>query len=565
MKIKKNYFIILIVLIIIELIILFSVSNKNEPIEPIEPINPPVNPVNEKNTFIFTLKGETIVNLEINSTYIEEGFIATYNDLDISNLVNITSDVKTDKVGTYTITYKISYNNEVKTLTRTVIVIDNNLDININIPVKHYTNESIKLEISIEGSEFTYLVLPNNVVKKQNNITYTIYNNGTYIFKAYNKKGQVFEKEVTISNIDKITPTGTCTATLENNNTLITVKASDNVGIDKYTYYDNGKELKNYSLDNYTHNKKTSKNITVKLTDFASNTANLFCNIIDNSYEEPILPKSNENIVFQDETNTLKVYISKFSTYYLTRVWVKNAHTQLNKFDSPEYGTNLYRPSSLLAKAIEQKKLQNKLLLGFNASGFYLKDEFDAGSVTANPAYNKTSVGTLVITDGKVIRNFYNTGDITTWFISGVDKNNKLVVFEDKKMKQTSVNEKNAWSKNVINSGIRNTYTFSAPVILNGKPTDYTSSNSRMPGSNSSNKGLQLICQINDNNFVLFTSTSSTRNTAINKFLDLGCQTAVNLDGGGSVALLYKDKNSSDIKTVTGNNRSLPEVAYFSE
>ena len=69
----------------------------------------------------------------------------------------------------------------------------------------------------------------------------------------------------------------------------------------------------------------------------------------------------------------------------------------------------------------------------------------------------------------------------------------------------------------------------------------------------------------NDNNFVLFTTKSSTRNIAISKFLDLGCINAVNLDGGGSVALLFKAKDSNTINVVTGNGRSLPEVGYFVE
>ena len=46
--------------------------------------------------------------------------------------------------------------------------------------------------------------------------------------------------------------------------------------------------------------------------------------------------------------------------------------------------------------------------------------------------------------------------------------------------------------------------------------------------------------------------------------LNLKCQTGTNLDGGGSIALLYKDKNSS-IQTIIGNGRSLTEVGYFSE
>ena len=280
---------------------------------------------------------------------------------------------------------------------------------------------------------------------------------------------------------------------------------------------------------------------------------------------EPILPNSDETIIKQEETDTLKVYITQKGKYYLTRIWAINPYEQLNKRDASPYGSVLERPGNLLKKEITDKGMNNKLVLGFNASGFYLKDTYDPNSVKYYSGYNKTSVGTIVITDGKVVRNQWEKGDLLTWFIAGVNPDNQMVVFVDKKMKETNKTEKKAWSESVINSGIRNTYTFAAPVILDGQKTNYNNHNSRMPGDNEGKKGLQMLCQINNNNFVLFTSSNESRNTGINIFYDLGCQTAVNLDGGGSVALLFKSSNSSSIETIVGNGRSLPEVGYFSE
>ena len=89
-----------------------------------------------------------------------------------------------------------------------------------------------------------------------------------------------------------------------------------------------------------------------------------------------------------------------------------------------------------------------------------------------------------------------------------------------------------------------------------------------MPYNNNTNIGLQIMCQINENNFVLFSTkkgVGSTRNTAISVLKKIGCQTVMNLDGGGSVALLYKEPNSNEIKTVIGNERKLTEVGYFTE
>ena len=51
----------------------------------------------------------------------------------------------------------------------------------------------------------------------------------------------------------------------------------------------------------------------------------------------------------------------------------------------------------------------------------------------------------------------------------------------------------------------------------------------------------------------------------IDIMLSLGCHTGTNFDGGGSIALLYKDKNSQSIETIVGNKRALTEVGYFTE
>ena len=66
-------------------------------------------------------------------------------------------------------------------------------------------------------------------------------------------------------------------------------------------------------------------------------------------------------------------------------------------------------------------------------------------------------------------------------------------------------------------------------------------------------------------NFVLITGTSLNRQNLIDIMLSLKCQTGTNLDGGGSIALLYKQAGSNEIKKVIGDSRSLTEVGYFSD
>ena len=262
-------------------------------------------------------------------------------------------------------------------------------------------------------------------------------------------------------------------------------------------------------------------------------------------------------VVKQEETATLKVTISKINTYYVTQIWVSDPYQQLNKYDSPQYGQSLYRPGQLLQEAINRDSLGDKLIVGFNASGFYLRDTYDAASVNYYAPYDKTSVGTLVITNGNVVRNVYDKA-YKTWYIAAVDKSGTLQIYKDEKT--NDVNSKKAWSESIIGN-VRNTFTFASPLVMNGAASSDTTS---MPSPGSS-LNRQAICQIDTHNFMLITGSSLNRQNMIDLMLKAGCKTGTNFDGGGSIALLYKSKNSNTIETMTGNGRSLTEVGYFSE
>ena len=439
---------------------------------------------------------------------------------------------------------------------------------NLTITYKLITNNPVNIDLTayyeVEGKYFDKIILPDGSSSKLNKGTFTVSENGTYKLVAYNSSNKIFEQEFTVNNIDKEVPVGICEATLTNIDTKIVVNATDNNIITKYEYIDDEKVMGVSLTNEYVNNNKTSTNIIVKVFDEAGNSNELKCNIINNAYFEPILPDTNENVLYKGETETLKFYIINKSGYYLTRIWALDPYTQLNKAASPEYGVKMYSPRNLLEKTVISDNLQDKMVIGFNTSGFYLKDTYDASSVTAYPAYDKTSVGTIVINNGQVIRNVYNHA-IKQWYLTGITKDNKMVIFEDNKAKTAEeISDKQKWSQTVLDSGIRNTFNFAGPVILNGQRlTNFSPS---MPYSdNNSEIGLQLICQINDNNFALFTASKAKRNTAINVFESIGCQTATNFDGGGSIALLYKERNSTTFQGVIGGSRQMPEVGYFTE
>ena len=509
----------------------------------------------KKDEYKIILSGSKYMTIYQDEEYIEPGYVAYLNNEIITDKVVVTNEIK-NIPGLYRVLYQVGNIYEYRFI-EIKENINSNLEINFNISDTNITNKDVLIDINVTGETFYSLTLPDNNVIYSNTTSFNVSKNGVYKFEARNNKNEVFVKEISIDNIDKEIPLGTCEATLMINSTNIIVK-TDESNL-KFYYYDSNNLLTTLDSNNYLVNNKTTDNIKVILEDQATNQNEIKCKIIDKRYYEQVKPTSSDKIVYHGESDGFKTYIVNRGSYYMTYIWVKDAYSQLNKFDSPEYGSNLYQPKVLLEKANTKYNLNNKIIVGFNASGFYLRDTFDAASVNAYGKYDRTSVGTLVITDGKVVRNAYNYA-VKTWYTVGVNKNNKLLVFEDKKSNNAS--EKKTWSESVINSGIRNTFTFAAPLIENGIKTNITTS---MPGGFTDKKGLQIICQINDNNFLLFTSQNESRNTAINEFLKLGCKTAMNLDGGGSVALFYKDKNSNNITRVIGGGRALPEVGYFTE
>ena len=510
--------------------------------------------------YSITLKGDNPTYLMLGDDYIEPGFVAyDENGLEVTEKVKVTNKININQEGLYDVKYKIGG----QEIIRKVEVLNAELKIILTKDTDELTKDDVTITVKIIGKSFSGVLLPDDTKASEKDFIYRVSSNGTYVFKAYNEEGEEFSETVIVSNIDKDPPKGTCKATIDSDKTEIIVNVSDTSGIKEYCYLENGKEIYKGSNSSYIHNSKMSRKISVDVTDKIGNKNNIICEIEDNTVYEPLLPNSSDNVVYKGETDTLKFYVISRGSYYLTRIWVEDPYNQLNKYDSPEYGKNLYRPISLIENAIAQNNsLSNKLILAFNASGFYLKDTYDAASVNRYSGYDKTSVGTIVITDGKLVRNVYDKA-YKTWYTMGINPDNKMVIFEDAKASTADeINNKKKWADDVINSGIRNTYTFAAPLIQNGVRTNITTS---MPGGFDDRIGLQLICQINDNNFALFTSSSEKRNTGINAFLGIGCQTATNLDGGGSIALLYKDKNSTSINTVIGGARQLPEVAYFSE
>ena len=523
------------------------------------------------------INGDPVIYVLKGTEYKELGVSVKSSDgSKLEHEVEIENNIDTSKEGDYYINYKVTFGDVEQELIRKVVVYS--MDYIIAVNTTQVTSDKVIITFKTDSDYYAYSYY-NDKKTSLKEYEVQVYSNMVMTYKIYDIFGNEKIEKIDIKNIDKVPLSGTCNATVYDTKTVFSV--TSNKTINYIEYYGAGIRIASDKNVNYTYNGKLSpkSSISVKIIDVSNKTVSVNCKVTDKTTsgstttpspspstspqasKPPTNTGSGGSTVFSSSSDTMKVTITKNGTYYLTRVWMSNPHQQLNKFDSPEYGSKLYRPSALLSKAVSANGLTGKTLVGFNASGFYLKDTYDAASVNKYPAFNKTSVGTIVITNGRVVRNAYQKA-YKTWFIAGVDRSNTLRIFTDKAGTSSSeLATKKTWADSVVNSGIRNTFTFAGPLVLNGKATD---SNTSFPSS-SSKLNRQAICQIDANNFVLITGTSLNRQDLINIMLNLKCQTGTNLDGGGSIALIYKQKNSNEIKKIIGDSRSLTEVGYFSD
>ena len=165
---KKNLFIIggiILGIIIIILIILLINNNKNN------------------NKYTFELVGPSEVNISLNDSYVDIGYIARdKDDNNIANLVSVDGNVDTTKVGTYKVVFVLTLNKKEVTLERKVNVVKTDrlltlmLNGSKNVTVRSnnvYEEEGYSAVDSVEG-DLNYLVQTVKYVDYSTPGTYTI-------------------------------------------------------------------------------------------------------------------------------------------------------------------------------------------------------------------------------------------------------------------------------------------------------------------------------------------------------------------------------------------------------
>ena len=235
-----------------------------------------------------SLKGNETINLTVGQKYEDPGYTAVdLIDGDITYLVKTISTLDTNKPGTYQITYMVTNSTgATESKIRTIIVspkkvesetnnkpIITKSEINLTASTTDYTNKDITIKISITDSQFKHLLLPNGTKTTNKNFDYKVSANGTYKFISVSTSGNKTEKTITINNIDKEAPSGTCSGSYQNGKSKIKVNATDNIGISKYVINDIA-----YVFEDITINKELKK-VDITIHDKVGNTKTISCEL----------------------------------------------------------------------------------------------------------------------------------------------------------------------------------------------------------------------------------------------------------------------------------------------
>ena len=229
-----------------------------------------------------TLLGNEEVYIAVFGTYREDGFLALDSkDGNITKNVVVTHNIDNTKPGKYYIKYSVTNSKgEVIERTRTVNVLL--VDFDLTPSTNSYTNGTVDININVKDSDMEYLILPDGKTIKDSNYTYKVSDNGEYKFVLYNKYGIVKEKSIKISNINRTNPSVSCRAKFTNGKTVVTIDATDDIGI------------KNYVVNNNTYNSNIVsinglvKNNEVVAYDNAGNSSKTTCEVTTSVYIESI-------------------------------------------------------------------------------------------------------------------------------------------------------------------------------------------------------------------------------------------------------------------------------------
>ncbi len=244
-------------------------------------------------------------------------------------------------------------------------------------------------------------------------------------------------------------------------------------------------------------------------------------------------------------SDTLRVTIEKKSGYFLTKMWIKDPSSQIRKIVTSGWGSYFETLATMTNREIVSKNLINNIVIAINGSGWHTPD------VDYKEGHTYTSYGTFVMSHGKVIKNANTDNAYPSHGYYVINGNGNLQVFNDIKSNRLNL------YKDIINARPKDTFAFRLGAIVD---------NHQVTVSDGSSAVRQMFCQIDKNNFVILTTSSSISiyNGAV-ILKNLGCRIGVNLDGGSSTGLAFKQAGANTVSSITGGGRKIADVLYITE
>ena len=232
---------------------------------------------------LILLNGDEKMILKINDVYEEPGFVA-YDTVDgnLTSKVAVTStQIDNTKEGKYSINYKVT-NSRGKEYAakREIVFVEKAADLKIELYTLEkgaVTNES-EIEIKVSGDGIKKIIMPDGTNTYYTIATYKVTKNGTYEFIVEDEYNNQFTKSITVNSIDLEPPKGTCVVSKDTENSLnvITVDATDNLGVMGVDYVINGNETGFLASTLYKTKEKLNV-VEAVIKDVAGNKTNISC------------------------------------------------------------------------------------------------------------------------------------------------------------------------------------------------------------------------------------------------------------------------------------------------
>lgn len=232
------------------------------------------------------------------------------------------------------------------------------------------------------------------------------------------------------------------------------------------------------------------------------------------------------------ETETLKVNVEQKDTGY-TKYWVAHVQTfSTEQLKSALCGGTYGNPR----KTTSEELASHDGIIGINGSAF----SYGSGE----PAPGKT-----MIKGGRIYNDVYSNGNI-------------FCVTEDGGMFTAAAG---MTTKDLLNRGVQDTYYFGPTLVENGEASGISGQFHQ-----TSRYQRAAVGMVSPGDYYLVVvdgkgyggSQGMTYQELQQVFLDLGCDYAYNLDGGGSATLVFKGR-VLNMLTDNGKERACGDILYF--